>query len=88
MQQKLRVCGSEEDEFVLRISVLITVIVTSCLSLGAALWLNKLKDYVELYLWCIHTTPVVHRSAIFTLVNSIEKEAIVEEMIEGALERS
>ena len=39
-------------------------------------------------LWCIHTTPVVHRSAIFTLVNSIEKEAIVEEMIEGALESS
>ena len=42
VQQKLRVCGSEEDEFTLRISILIIVIVTNCLSLGAALWLNKI----------------------------------------------
>ena len=91
VQQKLRVCGSEEDELVLQISILVTVIVTNCLSLGAGLWLNKIKDYVELYratrrlLWCIPTTPVVHRSAIFALVNSSDKDDIFEEMMEGAL---
>ena len=78
--QKLRICGSEEDEFILCISVLITVIVTNCLSLGAALWLNKIIDYVNLFratktlLWFIPTEPVVHRSALFSLVSSDEEK--------------
>ena len=84
--QKLRVCGSEEDEFILRISVLVTVIVSSCLSLGAALWLNKIIDYVELFkatktLLCFATNPVVHRSALFSMVNS-DKETDLETLTE------
>jgi len=78
--QKLRVCGSEEDELILRISVLITVIVSSCLSLGAALWLNHIIDYVKLFkatktlLLCIPTNPVVHRNALFSMVSSDEEK--------------
>ena len=60
VQQKLRVCGSEQDELILRIRVLVAVIVTSCLSLLAALWLNKIKDYVELYRATKKKTPLVH----------------------------
>ena len=93
VQQKLRVCSSEEDEFNLRVCILIAVVATNCLALIAALWLNKIKDYVELYratrtfLWCITTTPVVHRSAIFALVNSNKNDALFEEMMEGAFRR-
>ena len=85
--QKLRVCGSEEDEFILCISVLVTVIVSSCLSLGAALWLNNIKDYVKLFkatktlCFLIPTHPVVHRSALFTMVNS-DKEKDLETLTE------
>merc|ERR1719264_843133 len=94
VQQKLRVCGSEEDEFILHFIILVTVIVTNCLSLAAALWLNKIKDYVELYratrkfLWCIAPfppfTPVVHRSAIFALATSGKDDALFEEIMDEA----
>merc|ERR1719507_1354054 len=85
--QKLRVCGSEEDELILRISVLVTVIVSSCLSLEAALWLNNIIDYVELFkatktlCFLIPTDPVVHRSALFSMVNS-DKENDLETLTE------
>merc|ERR1711936_1188372 len=34
-----RVCSSEEDEVSLNVGILVGVIVTNCLSLGAAIWL-------------------------------------------------
>ena len=89
LKQKLRVCGSEEDELILNISILAVVIVTNCLALGAALWLKKITDFVELYeatkhlLWFIPTNPIIHRSALLSVVSS-EEEAdfkILEEMM-------
>jgi len=88
--QKLRVCGSDEDELILRISILVTVIVSSCLSLGAALWLNNIIDYVKLFkatktlCFLIPTDPVVHRSALFSVVNSTEEKDLetLTEMME------
>jgi hypothetical protein len=62
--QKVRVCSSEEEELVLKISLLFVVVFLNCLSLGAALWLNKIVDYVELFkatkklLWFI---PIKHK---------------------------
>ena len=46
VQQKLRVCSSEEDEVSLNVGILVGVIVTKCLSLGAAIWLNKIKAVI------------------------------------------
>ena len=46
VQQKLRVCSSEEDEVSLNVGILVGVIVTNCLSLGAAIWLNKIKAVI------------------------------------------
>ena len=88
--QKLRVCGSEDEEFILQISLLVIVIFLNCLSLGAAVWLNKITNYIELFqstktlFWCIPTKPVIHRSSLHQLVISNKEEDydILEEMLQ------
>ena len=88
--QKVRVCSSEEEELVLKISLLFVVVFLNCLSLGAALWLNKIVDYVELFkatkklLWFIPIKPVIHRSALHKLVKSNNEEDLdlLKEMLQ------
>ena len=86
--QKLRVCDSDESTF--QVSLLCAFVLTNCLSLGASLWLNKISNYLELFkatkalLWFIPTNPVVHRSALFSVVNSTEDKdlATLREMMD------
>ena len=78
-KQKLRVCspGTFERDFIT--GLLVVVIVTNCASLAASLRLNRLSNYVQLFL----ATKSIHRSAIFALVNSNKKEdnEVFEEMM-------
>ena len=76
VEQKLRVCGTDAEENILRLCLLAAVILSNCLAFAAALWLNKIKNYVELFkatktlLWFIPTNPVVHRNALISVVKS------------------
>ena len=76
--QKLRVCSSGESTF--RIGLLVTLFFSNCLSLAASLQLNRISDYVKMYrathkfLWCFTSDPIMHRSAIFTLVKADQAE--------------
>ena len=81
--------------------LIIAVISLNCLSLGAALWLNnKIKDYVELFKatkklpCCIPTIPVLHRSALYSLIKSdgdddfeMLEDIMIFENISDALKR-
>ena len=90
IQQKLRVCSSDNFERNFRIGLLIAIILTNCASLAASYRLNRLSDYVQLFL----ETKSVHRSAIFELVNSNKKkdnevfeEIMLKDGIEDAVNR-
>jgi len=85
IQQKVRVCSSANFERNLRIGLLIAIILTNCASLAASYRLNRLSNYVQLFL----ETKSVHRSAIFALVNSNKKEdneVLEEMMLQGGIE--
>ena len=87
--QKVRRCGSSEEETTIRWSILVILLLSNCASLGASLWLNRIKNYVNLFkatrnlLGCIPTTPIIHRSAIFSLVKSTDDydNEVFEEMM-------
>ena len=75
--QKIRQC--DQDETVFRVLLLVFVIISNLASLLATLRLNKIINYVELYkisktfLGC-QTRPILHRAAVFQLVESDTKE--------------
>ena len=87
--QKLRRCGSSEEETSIRATILLVLILSNSASLAASLWLNRIKNYVNLFkatrnlLGCIPTTPIIHRSAIFSLVKSSDDHdnEVFEEMM-------
>ena len=72
--QKLRLCSPEETT--LWILLILALILSNCLSLAASVRLNMISNYVVMYkathkfLWCFPSDPILHRSAIFTLVKS------------------
>ena len=79
--QKLRVCNPDNpNESTFHISLLIACILSNSLSLVCSLWLNNISDYIALFkatrtlLWFIPTNPVVHRSALSSMVNSDKEE--------------
>ena len=75
--QKIRQCG--ENETLFAVLLLAVVVVFNLASLLATLRLNRIIDYVELYktsknfLGC-QTQPILHRAAVFQLVESETKE--------------
>ena len=72
LHQLRRICGSSEEENLLRLLQLLLVIGSTCLSSVAAYQLHKISDYVYLYKisnkFCgFQTKRIVHRSLLFRL---------------------
>ena len=80
--QKLRVCTPEAQatEATMWICVFVALFVSNSLSFAAAVWLNRIADYTNMFeatrtfLWVFKTEPVVHRSAIVASVRSEKQE--------------
>ena len=82
--QKIRQCG--ENETLFTVILLAVVVVFNLASLLATLRLNKIIDYVELYkssknFLCCATQPILHRAAIFQLIES-EDTKLFDEIFE------
>ena len=77
--QKIRQCDQDETPFT--VLLLAVVVVFNLVSLLATLRLNKIINYLELYksskslLGC-KTQPILHRAAVFQLINSDRKEDV------------
>ena len=77
--QKVRQCDPNETTFLL--ALLSILFVANLMSLLASLKLRKIINYVSLYkmsrtLLCFDTEPVLHRSAVFQLIESDVDEDI------------
>ena len=89
LQQQFRVC--EENEENVRLYIFIGVTLTNLLAVLSSRELHKYSNYVNLYnsthklLWIIATTPVIHRSLLFSLVDAenINDLEIVLGRVEG-----
>ena len=72
LHQLRRICGSSEEETLLRLLQLLLVIGSTCLSSAAAYQLHKISDYVYLCkisnkVCGFQTERIVHRSLLFRL---------------------
>ena len=77
--QKVRQCDPDETTF--RLRLLSILFVANLMSLLASLKLRKIINYVSLYkmsrtLLCFDTEPVLHRSAVFQLIESDADEDV------------
>jgi len=84
--QKIRICSSAKDEFILRISLLLIILLSTLLSALASYMLHKSTDYLWLYhstqtFCCLATEPVVHRSLVFALASDNSKKLKLEEIL-------
>ena len=83
IKQKIRRCGSEEDEIKLFLGISGILLVSTLASLISSLMLHKVRDYAELYkiskkwLW-IKTEPIVHRSLLFSTVEKEDSELLAD----------
>ena len=82
LQQQFRVCGQDEIEENIRLYIFLGVTLSNLLAFLASRQLHKYSSYETLYhatktlLWIIPTTPVVHRSLLFSLVDSDNSSAL------------
>ena len=77
--QKMRQCDQDETPFM--VLLVAVVVVLNLASLFATRRLNRIINYVELYkssktFLGFPTQPILHRAAVFQLVNSDRKEDI------------
>ena len=77
--QKVRQCDPDETAF--RLALLSILILLNLMSLLASLKLRKIINYVSLYkasrtFLCFETEPVLHRSAVFQLIESDADEDV------------
>ena len=88
LHHKIRICGEEQIENNIRFGLLALIVITSLLSALASYHLHKISDYIILYkktkkiLFCVPTTPEVHRSAIFRLSKDDANQGELREMLE------
>ena len=74
LHQQFRVCGANEQS--LRLYIFLAVTISNLLAFLASRHLDKYSSYEYLYhatktlIWIIPTTPVIHRSLLFSLVDS------------------
>ena len=86
--QKVRICGTFEEEQFVFFSVSAILLFSTLASFVSSVMLYRLSDYYNLYkisnkwLWLVRTKRIIHRSLLFRTVEG-EVDLQLEEILEG-----